>query len=202
MKRSCMRRKFSALRDNEETLPNGRRRVANPLDRSTTVVMTSSQTVIANFASCACATDVTASIAITYGGITFNPTTRQSVQRLMLTNKSTSTITGPISFVLDQLPSGVTLYNPSGTTDLMLPSGSPYMNVNINLPAGQSITMQPQFTNPGNVPIAYRARVLAGEQDIGGFRLRADAQRLQHRPILQCPELTDRQPDGRSDPLR
>jgi len=46
--------------------------------------------------------------------------------------------------------------------DLMLPSGSPYMNANINLPPGQSITLQPQFTNPGNVPIAYSARVLAG----------------------------------------
>ena len=136
--------------------------VTNPLDRSTTVVMTSSQTVIANFVLCTCALDVTSSMAITYSGITLNPTTRRYVQTVTLKNKSAATITGPISFVLDQLTSGVALYNPSGTTDFMLPSGSPYMNAAVNLASGQSTSIQLQFVNTGNVAFSYQARVLAG----------------------------------------
>ena len=136
--------------------------VTNPLDRSTTVVMNSPQTVIANFALCTCAVDVTSAIAITYSGITLNPTTRRYVQTVTLKNKTSSTITGPISFVLDQLTPGVTLDTPSGTTDLMLPSGSPYINAAVNLASGQSTSIQLRFTNTGNVAFSYQARVLAG----------------------------------------
>jgi hypothetical protein len=129
---------------------------------STTVFMNTSQVVTAYFASCSCATDVTASIAFTYGGITLNPTTRRYVQTVTLKNKTSSTITGPISLVLDNLTAGVTLYAATGTTSLMLPAGSPYMNTSVNLTAGQSVSIQLQFTNSANAAIAYSARALAG----------------------------------------
>jgi hypothetical protein len=58
-----------------------------------------------------------------------------------LTNISGSAITGPISLVLDDLSSNVTLYQPSGMTNYMLPAGSPYVDVNTTLGAGESVTV-------------------------------------------------------------
>ena len=136
--------------------------VTTPLDRSTTVVMNSSQTVIANFALCTCALDVTNAMTISYGGVTLNPVTRRYVQMVTLENTSASTIVGPISFVLDRMTSGVTLYNPSGTTDLVLPSGSPYVNASISLASRQRTSIQLQFINPANGVFTYQGRVLAG----------------------------------------
>ena len=136
--------------------------VTNPGDPSTTVVMNATQTVTANFALCECATDVTGSIGITYGGVTLNPMTRRYVQTVTLRNNTAATILGPISLVLDKLSPNVTLYNASGTTSLVLPANSPYMNANTNLAPGQSVALQLQFTNPGNIVFSYDARVLAG----------------------------------------
>lgn len=136
--------------------------VTNPGHPSTTVFMNAAQTVTANFAPCSCAADVSSSIGITYGGVTLNPTTRRYVQTVTLRNNSSASIAGPISLVLDNLSADVTLFNASGNTDLMLPAGSPYVNASTNLAAGQSVAIQLQFTNPGNVAFSYDARVLAG----------------------------------------
>jgi hypothetical protein len=136
--------------------------VINPGDPSTTVVMNASQTVTANFALCECAVDVTGSLGITYSGVTLNAMTRRYVQTVTLRNNAAATITGPISLVLDKLSPNVALYNASGTTALVLPAGSPYVNASTNLATGQSVALQLQFTNPGNVVFSYDARVLAG----------------------------------------
>lgn len=136
--------------------------VADPSSASTAIFMSSSQTVIAGFELCDCAKDVTTSIGLTYSGFTINPMTRRYVQTVTLTNNSSTTITGPVSLVLDQLTPNVSLYNPSGTTTLILPAGSPYMNANSNLSPGQSASIQLQFTNPGNLAVTYEPRVLAG----------------------------------------
>src|SRR5262245_21207477 len=137
--------------------------VTSPSDPSTTVVLNATQTVTANFELCQCAAEVTSSIGITYGGVTLNPMTRRYVQSVTLRNNSAATIVGPISLVLDKLSSNVSLYNASGITALVLPAGSPYVNANVvNLAAGQSVVIQLQFTNPGNIVFSYDARVLAG----------------------------------------
>ena len=136
--------------------------VTNPADASTTVVMNASQTVTANFAPCECAADVTGSVGVTYGGVTLNPMNRRYVQTVTLKNNSAVTIVGPISLVLDKLSPNVTLYNATGNTLLVVPANSPYMNANTNLAPGQSVALQLQFTNTGNVVFSYEARVLAG----------------------------------------
>jgi len=136
--------------------------VTNPADASTTIVMNASQTVTANFAPCECPVDVTSSLGITYGGVTLNPMTRRYVQTVTLKNNSAVTVVGPISLVLDKLSPNVTVYNSSGTTALVLPAGSPYMNANTNLAPGQSVALQLQFINTGNIVFSYDARVLAG----------------------------------------
>jgi hypothetical protein len=136
--------------------------VTNPGDPSTTVFTSASQTVTANFAACACPSDVTSVVGVTYGGVTLNPATRKYVQTVTLTNNSAATIAGPISLVLDKLTTGVTLSNASGSTLLMLPAGNPYINANTILAPGQGVAIQLQFSNPGNVVFSYEPRVLAG----------------------------------------
>ena len=136
--------------------------VTDPAAPSTTVFMNQSQVVIASFGPCTCATDVTSAIGISYGGVMMNPITRRYVQTVTLKNNSAATITGPISLVLDNLSPNVTLYNASGTTNLVTPAGSPYINANVNLAPGVSVTVQLQFTNPGNIVFDYVPRVLAG----------------------------------------
>ena len=136
--------------------------VADPNQPATTVFMNASQTVTATFAACDCPTDVSGVISITRSGVTFNPMTRRYVQTVTLQNNSVATITGPLSLVLDGLSPDVTLANASGTTALMLPSGSPYVNVAVNLAPGQNLAIQLQFTNPGNAVFSYDTRVLAG----------------------------------------
>jgi hypothetical protein len=136
--------------------------VADPANPSTVIFMITSQTVIAKFDACSCAEDVTSSIGLAYGGFTLNPMTRRYVQTVTLKNNSSAPIAGPVSLVLDQLTANVALYNPSGTTSLILPAGSPYLNVDAILSPGQSVSVQLQFTNPGNVAVTYQARVLAG----------------------------------------
>ena len=136
--------------------------VTDPSSPSTTVVMGTSQTVTATFAPCVCATDVTGAVQLNYSGVTFNPTTRRYVQTVTLTNTSAATITGPISLVLDKLTANVTVSNATGTTALLLPAGSPYVNANSNLAPAQSVSIVLQFTNPTHLAISYAARVLAG----------------------------------------
>jgi hypothetical protein len=136
--------------------------VANPAALSTTIVMNSAQTVIANFALCHCATDVTGSVVINYGSITLHPTIGRYVQTVTVKNTSAITIKGPISLVLDQLTAGVTLDKRTGYTSVMLPAGSPYVNSSVNLAPAQSTSFQLQFTNPGGIGFSYQARVLAG----------------------------------------
>jgi len=99
---------------------------------------------------------------VALGGVTLNPITKRYVQTVTLTNNSAATLSGPISLVLNALTAGVTLWNASGTTNLMLPAGSSYINAATNLAPGQSIALQLQFTNSGNVAFSYSPRVLAG----------------------------------------
>jgi hypothetical protein len=65
--------------------------------------------------------------------------------------------------VFDSLSAGATLFNATGTTDtLEPPAGSPYLNTNVNLAAGQSTAFALQFADPSHAAITYNTRVLAG----------------------------------------
>ncbi len=112
------------------------------------------------------AIDVTSSLQVTLGGFRLNRITRRYVQTLTVQNVSAQPIGGPVSFVLDRLSADVTLYAPSGATSAALPSGSPYIDLDIGvdgaLSVGETATLTLEFTNPFNRAITYAPRVLAG----------------------------------------
>jgi hypothetical protein len=71
--------------------------------------------------------------------------------------------------VLDGLSPNATLFNANGTTSSALPSGSPFVNVNVGsdgtLTTNESVPVLLQFTNPSRTAISYTIRVLAGAGD-------------------------------------
>jgi hypothetical protein len=135
--------------------------VTDPAKLSTTVFMDTSQTVTANFQACACAVDVSTSIGIRISDALGS--THHQVQIATLTNNSANTISGPFSLVLDNLTDNVTLSNASGSTLLMVPAGSPYIDAPLKqLKPGQWTTFTLLFANPDGADFSYTTRVLAG----------------------------------------
>ena len=101
-------------------------------------------------------------VTVTKGAFVYNFTTGRFNQQIRLTNLTQNPVPGPISVVLDNLSSNATLYNPSGTTSVQLPAGSPYANTS-GLAAGASETFTLSFIDPTRTPITYSTpRVLAG----------------------------------------
>ena len=96
------------------------------------------------------------------------------VTRYDITNTSHTTITDPISLVLDVLSSNTTLYNRSGITQYAVepadgnnvpkyPAGSSYLNLPINgLRVGASVIIKLEFSDTGGEPISYQTHVVAG----------------------------------------
>jgi hypothetical protein len=108
------------------------------------------------------ATDVTSQVAIVRGGFHYASATRRWQQSVTITNASAAAIVGPISLVLDNLSVNATLLNASGTTQWLVPLGSPYVNAANGLAPGGSVTLGLQFADPTNAAITYTTRVLAG----------------------------------------
>jgi hypothetical protein len=130
---------------------------APPSDPNAAYVFTGSP------AACQCATVVSGSVTVTRSGYVLNLGTGRYAQTVTVTNTSASAINGPISLVLDSLSTNASLFNLTGTTDLLqAPAGSPYITVNVNLGPGQMTAFALQFTDPTRTAITYNTRVLAG----------------------------------------
>ena len=112
------------------------------------------------------AKDVTGQINIVQSGYGYNPVTKRFSQTITLTNNTGSDVSGPVSYVLDNLSSNATVVSPSGMTTSSPPLGSPYVNVNIGssgvFSSGASATVVVQFNDPTRTAITYTPRVLAG----------------------------------------
>jgi hypothetical protein len=112
----------------------------------------------------ACAADVTSEIQITRGGLRLNRTTGLFVQTVTITNTGSSSISGPISLALDNLPASASLYGISGATLCDQPQGSPYVNITTgSLNPGGSVRTTLEFIDAAKTGISYSARVLAGQ---------------------------------------
>lgn len=110
-----------------------------------------------------CSQNVTAQVQVTRGGFRLNHATQHYTQTITVTNPGSSTIAGPISIALDNVPASATLFNLTGATLCNLPNGNPFMDVTAGpLAPGASATATIDFINVSNAGITYAVRVLAG----------------------------------------
>jgi hypothetical protein len=104
-------------------------------------------------------TDVTASMRIAQSGLLLNRNTGQMSGTVTFTNMSNATLSGILMFRLDQLSTGVTLDNRSGSQ-----GGSPTLSLPVSsLAPGASATVTTVFANPSRVSIAYTPKLFAGK---------------------------------------
>jgi hypothetical protein len=102
--------------------------------------------------------DLSASVKITLGGFTVNRLTGKYSGNVTITNTSGQALSGPLHFLLQGLPAGVTLDNASGTRD-----GAPYLSLpQAAIAAGASITLGTSFTNPSRTSINYTPKLFSG----------------------------------------
>jgi uncharacterized repeat protein (TIGR01451 family) len=115
-----------------------------------------------------CATDVTRSVPVTRGALTYNASTRRYRMQVQLANPGRQAIPGPISLVLDGLGS-VVLTNASGRTSCQAPVDSPYVQVDVGpdgvLSPKEVATVTLECDIPAGKGLKYRTRVLAGAGD-------------------------------------
>ena len=103
-------------------------------------------------------TDVTSGVSVTKSGLTMNRLTSKFTGTVTFTNTSGATIDGPLHFMLEGLPAGVTLDNRSGEQ-----GGVAYITVpNASLAPGAKITVTTTFTNPSKTSIVYTAKLVSG----------------------------------------
>ena len=114
-------------------------------------------------ASLPCAASVTKDVSITLGSLTYSSTTKLWSQTATVANPGTTGIAGPLSLVLADLTSHVTLANRNGTTVCFSPEGSPYIDLyvssNNKLPAGTSTKITLEFSDPSDAGIAFTSEV-------------------------------------------
>ena len=111
--------------------------------------------------------DATAQTKVTSSGFRYDRASGLFKQSVLVQNQGPS-LAGPLTFVLDGLPPNVTLSNEAGVTSCPDPAGSPLVQlssgVDKNLAPAAVATLLLEFVNPGNVPITYKARILARQQ--------------------------------------
>lgn len=102
--------------------------------------------------------DVSASVKAVQSGYTVNRITSKYSGTVTFTNVSGAALNGPLQFLLQGLPAGVTLDNKSGTRD-----GAPYVSLpDASIAAGASVTVSVTFSNPNKVTISYTPKLYSG----------------------------------------
>jgi hypothetical protein len=87
---------------------------------------------------------MTGPVSVSFGNITYNSNTSSYSETVTLTNKTSGTLTGPLSLELTALPSGLVLTDATGTTN-----GHPYirfLNSGNALKRGASVSITLTFT--------------------------------------------------------
>jgi phospholipase C len=105
--------------------------------------------------------NVFTALDIERGGYTINRRANKVTQAVTVTNLGSTTITGPVQLVLDNL-ANTTLTNATGTT-ANNPPASPYITISTgDLAAGAAATTTLQFTLPTSGGVSYSARTVTG----------------------------------------
>jgi hypothetical protein len=114
-------------------------------------------------ASLPCATSVTSDVSIDLGSLSYDSTTKLWSQTATVTNSGTKALSGPLSLVLADIASGVTLVNPNGATVCFAPKRSAYINLylssNSRLPVGGSTKATLSFYDPSDAAVAFTSEV-------------------------------------------
>jgi hypothetical protein len=116
-------------------------------------------------ASLPCAASVTSDVSISLGSLTYDSADRLWLETATVTNSGATALAGPLSLVLADLTSGVSLVNPNGTTVCFAPKRSSY--INLNLPAGDKLAVGGKaevtlaFSDPSDASIKFTSE-LAG----------------------------------------
>jgi len=120
-----------------------------------------SRTVLAALTVSSCLDYVTETITATSGPIVYDPSLKLYGQDVTLMNVGTSPVPGPLYFILEDLPAGVKVADPSGgTTTCFAPLGSRYV---VALPEGSllapntSVNLRLVFSDPTGAAITYTA---------------------------------------------
>jgi hypothetical protein len=114
-------------------------------------------------ASLTCAASDTKDVSIALGRLTYDSAEKLWLQSATVTNSGTKALSGPLSLVLADLTSGVSLANPNGTTVCFAPERSSY--INLALPAGNKLAVGSKaqvtlaFSDPSDAGISFTSEV-------------------------------------------
>jgi uncharacterized protein len=102
--------------------------------------------------------DVTGSVKIVPGALGYNRVTGKFSGSVAFTNTSGAALAGPLQYVLQGLPAGVTLDNKSGDFN-----GAPYVTLpGTALAAGATVKVSLTFTNPAKTNITFTSTLYSG----------------------------------------
>jgi predicted extracellular nuclease len=103
-------------------------------------------------------TDVTASVKIVPGVLGYNRVTGKFTGSVSFTNTGATALAGPLQYVLQGLPAGVTLDNKSGDFN-----GAPYVTLpGASLAPGATVSVGLTFTNPSKTNVTYTSKLYSG----------------------------------------
>ncbi len=104
--------------------------------------------------------------SIQAGALRLDRVTNQFVQTITIRNDSPNHLTGPLSLAATNFPPGVNLVGSTAATGCALPSGTPFVNLDLctggQLAPGASISTTLRFSNPQRIPMQYTPIILAG----------------------------------------
>jgi hypothetical protein len=101
-------------------------------------------------ASTTAGTDISSQVSVTTDNLVYSRKTRLYSANLTVTNTGSAAISGNLTETLDDLTSGVTLTNATGSN-----SGFPTISSVVSLAPGASVTLPLVFSNPTNLLINY-----------------------------------------------
>jgi uncharacterized repeat protein (TIGR02543 family) len=135
--------------------------VANAASASTTISMTNEFAVTASFTANGQTTPVNIStqVSVTSTGNAYSRPLQLFEGALTVTNISTSALSGPISIVLGNVNSSITIVNATG-----MYNGSPYFQLFPHglMQPGTSFTVFYEFSNPSNAPLQWTTATYSG----------------------------------------
>jgi hypothetical protein len=105
-----------------------------------------------------CRAYVAEGVTISSSKIVYDPSKSIYLQEVTLTNAGTAAVRGPLFFILEDLPTAVTLVNKSAATACFAPVGSRFVEA---LPAGSSLApnttviVKLGFSDPSGAAISY-----------------------------------------------